>query len=38
MFLGAFPVEDTVGLALESEYLIQDNWLPFSNPKLPKAV
>ena len=38
MFLGAFPVEDTVGLALESEYLIQDNWLPLSNPKLPKAV
>ena len=38
MFLGAFPVEDTVGLALESEYLIQNNWLPFSNPNLPKSV
>jgi hypothetical protein len=38
MFLGAFPVEDTVGVVLESEYLIRDNWLLFSNPKLPKAV
>ena len=38
MFLGAFPVENTVGVVLESEYLIRDNWLLLSNPKLPKAV
>jgi hypothetical protein len=38
MFLGAFPVENTVDVVLESEYLIRDNWLLFSNPKLPKAV
>jgi hypothetical protein len=38
IFLGAFPVEDTVGVVLESEYLIRDNWLLFSNPKLPKVV
>ncbi len=38
MFLGAFPVEDTVGVVLESEYLIRDNWLLFSNPKLPTKV
>ena len=36
MFSGAFPVENSVDVA--SEYLIQDNWLLFSNPKLPKAV
>jgi len=38
MFLGAFPVENTVGVVLESEFFIQDNWLLSSNPKLPRVV
>ncbi len=38
MFLGAFPVENTVDGVLESEYLIRDNWLLLGNPKLPKAM
>jgi hypothetical protein len=38
MFLGAFPVENTVGEVLESEFLIRDNWLLSSNPKLPRVV
>ncbi len=38
MFSGAFPVENTVDVVLESEYLIRDHWLLFSIPKLPKAV
>ena len=38
MFLGAFPVENTVDVVLVPEYLIRDNRLLFSNPKLPKAV
>ena len=38
MFSDAFPVENTVDVVLASEYLIQDNCLLFSNPKLPKAV
>jgi hypothetical protein len=38
MFLGAFPVENTVGVVLESEFLIRNNWLLSSNPKLPRVV
>ena len=38
MFLGAFPVENTVDVVLESEFLIRGNWLQSSNPKLPRVV
>ena len=38
MFLGAFPVENTVDVVLESEFFIRDNWLLLSNPKLPRVV
>ena len=38
MFLGAFPVENTVGVVLKSGFLIRDNLLLFSNPKLLKVV
>ena len=31
-------MENSVDVVLASEYLIRDNWLLFSNPKLPKAV
>ena len=35
---GCIPSENTVSVVLESEFLIRDNWLLSSNPKLPRVV